>query len=115
MLPFIILAAVNGYIFMNTGKKESKQKIEIDQVSISQDDTIPKEEPVSEMGTSETKEYTVYGTNWCGWTRKQLEYMKSKNLQHKFVDCEKEKCEGMDGFPVTVTPTGEKVVGFREF
>jgi hypothetical protein len=115
MLPFIILAAVNGYIFMNTGKKESEKKIQIEQVSISQDDTTPKEEPVSEMDNSETKEYTVYGTNWCGWTRKQLEYMKSKKLQHKFVDCEKEKCEGMDGFPVTVTPTGEKVVGFREF
>ena len=71
MLPFIILAAVNGYIFMNTGKKESEQKIQIEQVSISQDDTTPKEEPVSEMGNSETKEYTVYGTNWCGWTRKQ--------------------------------------------
>ena len=85
MLPFIILAAVNGYIFMNTGKKESEQKIQIEQVSISQDDTTPKEEPVSEMGNSETKEYTVYGTNWCGWTRKQLEYMKSKKLQHKFV------------------------------
>jgi hypothetical protein len=115
MLPFIILAAVNGYIFMNTGKKENKQEIEIEQVSVSQGDTAPKAEPVSETGNGETKEYTVYGTNWCGWTRKQLEYMESKKLQHKFVDCEKEKCEGMDGFPVTVTPTGERVVGFREF
>jgi glutaredoxin len=83
MLPFIILGAVNTYIFLNTGKKET--------------------------GT-----WTVYGTTWCGWTTKQLEYLKKKSIDHKFVDCEKGKCDGIDAFPVIESPNGERITGYKE-
>ena len=83
MLPFIILGAINTYIFLNTGK-------------------IPK-------GT-----WTVYGTTWCGWTTKQLEYLKKRGIDHKFVDCEKGKCDGIDAFPVLESPKGERITGYKE-
>ena len=85
MLPFIILGAVNTYIFLNTGKKET------------------------DKGT-----WTVYGTTWCGWTTKQLEYLKKKSINHKFVDCEKGKCDGIDAFPVMDSPNGERITGYKE-
>jgi len=50
----------------------------------------------------------------CGWTRKQLEYMKKADKPFKFVDCEKEGCSGMEAFPTLVSPNGEKIVGYSE-
>ena len=61
------------------------------------------------------KDWTVYGTMGCGWTRKQLDHMKSKGISHTFVDCDKNgACPGMDAFPTMVHKNGEKVVGFKE-
>ena len=54
MLPFIILGAVNAYIFLNTGKK------------------------VEQPDQKGKGMWTVYGTTWCGWTTKQLEYLQKK-------------------------------------
>jgi hypothetical protein len=59
--------------------------------------------------------WTVYGTNGCGWTRKQLEVMKSKNIPHRFVDCDSEDCADMSAYPTLVGPGGEKTVGFKDF
>ena len=59
--------------------------------------------------------WTVYGTNGCGWTRKQLEVMKNKNVSHKFIDCDKEDCKGAEAFPTLVDPSGQKTVGFKDF
>ena len=55
MIAALILIAVDVYIFINTGKT--------------------KEEPVPVQDKKEESEvtWTVYGTNWCGWTKKQLE------------------------------------------
>lgn len=92
MLPFVILGAVNTYIFLNTGKKVEIQK-----------------ESDKATGT-----WTVYGTTWCGWTTKQLEYLKKKGIDHKFVDCEKGKCDGIDAFPVMESPNGERITGYKE-
>jgi hypothetical protein len=61
------------------------------------------------------KVWTVYGTMSCGWTRKQLENLKSKNVPHKFVDCEKGGCDGKNAFPTLVSPSGEELVGYTEF
>ena len=61
-----------------------------------------------------TKDWSVYGTMGCGWTRKQLEYMKSKGVSHTFVDCDKDGCPGMDAFPTMVHKSGEKIIGFKE-
>ena len=58
--------------------------------------------------------WTVYGTNGCGWTRKQLEVMKSKQIPYTFVDCDKEDCKGSEAFPTLVSPLGVKSTGFKE-
>ena len=60
------------------------------------------------------KKWTVYGTMGCGWTRKQLDYMKKNGKPHEFVDCDKNGCEGVDAFPTLVSPDGEKTVGYKE-
>lgn len=57
--------------------------------------------------------WTVYGTNGCGWTRKQLELMDSKGIPYTFVDCDDENCPGINGFPTLVDPKGNKTVGFN--
>lgn len=59
--------------------------------------------------------WTVYGTMQCGWTRKQLDYFKSKNVPHKFVDCANGACKGKTAFPTLVSPSGEEIVGYTEF
>jgi hypothetical protein len=95
MLPFVILGAINAYIFLNTGSKKVQEQIK---------------EPIQEKkGT-----WTVYGTTWCGWTTKQLEFLKKKGIDHKFVDCEKSKCDGIDAFPVMESPSGERFTGYKE-
>jgi len=90
MLPFIVLGAINAYIFLNTGKKSKSEY------------------------KPQNGKWTVFGTTWCGWTTKQLDYLKKKGIDHKFVDCEKGKCDGIDAFPQMVHTNGEKVVGYKE-
>lgn len=88
MLAFIILAIINVIIFTQTGVKA----------------------PVS----NGDKKWTVYGTMGCGWTRKQLDYMKKNGKSHDFVDCDKEACKGMKAFPTLKNPNGETTVGYSE-
>jgi|TARA_B100000902_G_C27044831_1_gene781163 hypothetical protein len=97
MLPFVILGAINTYIFLNTGNKKVQEQIK---------------EPIQEK--KGTGAWTVYGTTWCGWTTKQLEFLKKKGIEHKFVDCEKSKCDGIDAFPVMESPSGERFTGYKE-
>lgn len=63
---------------------------------------------------SDGQQWIVYGTMGCGWTRKQLDYMKKNGKPHRFVDCEKEGCSDMEAFPTLVSPNGEKIVGYSE-
>ena len=63
--------------------------------------------PAASAGT-----WTVYGTNGCGWTRKQLEVMDSKGVSYKFINCDSENCDGVSAFPTLVDPNGKKTVGF---
>ena len=58
--------------------------------------------------------WTVYGTMGCGWTRKQLDYMKKNNKPFTFVDCDNQECPGVEGFPTMMSPSGERVVGYKE-
>ena len=94
MLPFLVLLAVNGYLLMKAPGS-----------------TVKKGDKKSEGG------YKVFGVMSCGWTRKQLDYMKQKKLDYTFVDCEKEpeKCKGMKGFPVVELPSGMRRVGYGEY
>jgi hypothetical protein len=86
MFALIILAIVDIIILMRTGQA-----------------------PVEDG-----KKWTVFGTMGCGWTRKQLDYMKKNGKPHTFVDCDKEDCKGMNGYPTLVSPDGEKTVGYNE-
>jgi hypothetical protein len=63
---------------------------------------------------SNGEQWTVYGTMGCGWTRKQLDYMKKNGKPHRFVDCDKGGCSGMEAFPTLVSPNGEQIVGYSE-
>jgi hypothetical protein len=63
---------------------------------------------------SNGEQWTVYGTMGCGWTRKQLDYMKKNGKSFKFVDCDKEGCSGMEAFPTLVSPNGEQIIGYNE-
>jgi len=66
--------------------------------------------PKSNGGT-----WKVYGSMGCGWTKKQLDHLKTKGVNHMFVDCTKQTCNGIDGFPTLVHPqSGEKIVGYTE-
>jgi len=84
MIAFIILVIINVFIFVNTGMA-----------------------PVSNG-------WTVYGTMGCGWTRKQLDYMKKNGKAYTFVDCDKEECKGMKAFPTIKHPNGDETVGYKE-
>lgn len=87
MLAFLILTVINTIIFMQTGQEKSK---------------------------AGGKKWTVFGTMGCGWTRKQLDYMKKNGKAHTFVDCDKGGCDGMDAFPTLKGPNGEMTVGYTE-
>jgi hypothetical protein len=91
MLAFVILIMVNAYILMKTG-----------------------ESPAIQAAPGE-KGWTIFGTMGCGWTRKQLEHMKKVKKPFTFVDCDQGGCDGVDAFPMTVDPEGEKHIGYKEF
>jgi hypothetical protein len=92
MIAFIILLIVDLYILMNTGRGVAA--------------VAP--------ATSEKGKWTVFGTMGCGWTRKQLDYMKKKGIDHVFKDCEKGECGDVEAFPTLISPEGEKHVGYNE-
>lgn len=57
---------------------------------------------------------TVYGSPSCGWTGKQLDYLKEKGKDFSFVDCTKQKCPGfVTGFP-TSDVDGKIITGYKE-
>ena len=59
--------------------------------------------------------WKIYGTMGCGWTRKQIDYMKEKKIPHVFMDCSKGECEkDVKAYPTLVSPDGEKNVGYKE-
>jgi len=60
-------------------------------------------------------DYIVYGTDWCGYTVKQLKYLDKNGISHKYVNCEKEQCSGIKAFPqMTRTSDGETIRGYNE-
>jgi|TARA_B100001094_G_scaffold209521_1_gene203413 hypothetical protein len=68
-------------------------------------DTKP---PVTENG------WTVYGTMACSWTKKQLDYLNKKGIGYTFVDCDKEACKGIEGFPYLEHADGRSHKGFTQ-
>ncbi len=60
-------------------------------------------------------DWTVYGTDGCGWTRKQLKELDDKKVSYKYVNCDKDDCGGISSFPTLKNETGEVKVGFTTF
>lgn len=59
--------------------------------------------------------WEVYGSMACGWTRKQLDHLKSLSIPYKFIDCSGGKCPGIDAFPTLKQPqSGKTIVGYNE-
>lgn len=87
----IILIAINLYILHSCGKPAEKKANK----------------------AHDAPKWKVYGTMQCGWTRKQLDFMKEKGIAHEFIDCSKQECE-FNAFPTLFTPSGEKRVGYTE-
>jgi hypothetical protein len=56
--------------------------------------------------------WTVYGSEKCSWTRKQLDTMKTKGIDYTFVDCDSQKCDGITGFPTLKGDDGTVKVGY---
>lgn len=99
MILALLLVLINIRIFMAMKKTQP----------------VEAAEPVEAVkAKSVDGEWTVYGSMGCGWTRKQLDYMKSAGKPFTFVDCDSEECAGVEGFPTMTSPDGERVVGFKE-
>jgi hypothetical protein len=65
------------------------------------------------VGGGSKAQFTVYGTEWCGYTTKQRDALGDR---HTYIDCDlnKDKCQGINGFPVTVNnATGQRHKGFN--
>ena len=59
--------------------------------------------------------WTVYGTDSCGWTLKQLAVFDTKGIPYNYINCANNKgaCDGATAFPTLVDPNGVKTVGFN--
>ena len=59
--------------------------------------------------------WTVYGSDGCGWTLKQLAVFDSKGIPYNYVNCDTDRgaCKGTTAFPTLVDPNGIKSVGFN--
>tara|TARA_B110000285_G_scaffold220781_1_gene272934 strand:+ start:1590 stop:1859 length:270 start_codon:yes stop_codon:yes gene_type:complete len=68
----------------------------------------------SKVGASAGAEWTVYGTNGCGWTRKQLAHLDKKGISYNYIECDKEDCGGISAFPTMKHTNGKVVEGFKE-
>lgn len=58
--------------------------------------------------------WTVYGSMSCGFTRKQIDYMKKNGVKFTYRECTGGKCPGVEAFPTLVSPDGDKIVGYTE-
>ena len=74
----------------------------------------PKSQAKAQAQASADGLWTVYGSESCGWTKKQLKHLDEKNIPYKFVDCDSEDCGQIAAFPTNVKPDGSRAVGFIE-
>jgi len=64
------------------------------------------------LTTKSSKHWTVYGTNGCSWTRKQLKHMDDNNISYTYVNCDEQDCGSINAFPTLKDQSGKKVTGF---
>ena len=65
-------------------------------------------------GSQGGEHWTVYGTNGCGWTRKQIDYMKSNGISHTYIECDKKNCGEITSYPTLKNSSGKVIVGFNK-
>ena len=65
-------------------------------------------------GGQNGEHWTVYGTNGCGWTRKQIDHMKSNGIPHTYIECDKKDCGKITSYPTLKNSSGEVLVGFNK-
>jgi len=58
--------------------------------------------------------WTVYGTNGCGWTRKQLDYMRNNGIPHTYIECDKKDCGKINSYPTLKSSSGKIIVGYNK-
>ena len=63
------------------------------------------------------KTINLYYTNWCGYSQKffpiwtQLKNELSDKISFNDINCEKEKCDGIRGYPsLSITSNGNKIM-----
>jgi hypothetical protein len=57
---------------------------------------------------------TVYGSDGCSWTKKQIDYLDQKGIPYRYVNCSEGQCPGfVQGYP-TLAQNGKILVGFHE-
>lgn len=71
-------------------------------------------EGVEEVEEVDTRTWKMYGSTSCSWTNKQIEYMRKHGKQFTFVDCDKDECKGINGYPTLIAPGGEVHNGYTE-
>ena len=63
--------------------------------------------------------WTIYGSDSCGWTLKQLAVCDTKGIPYNYINCgdpsNAGKCKGKTAFPTLVDPKGVTSVGFNGF
>ena len=64
--------------------------------------------------SGDNKKWTVYGTDGCGWTRKQLADMDSKGIEYSYINCDSGDCGGITSYPTLKDGDGKVTVGFTE-
>ena len=59
--------------------------------------------------------WTIYGSDGCGWCKKQKEYMNKKGIKYSFINCSSGSCDGITSFPTLKNmETGEVKIGYNE-
>ena len=61
--------------------------------------------------------WTVYGTDWCGYTKKQLKHMDDNTIEYDYIECSDGACDGLsiEAFPTLRDPSGKlHDAGFKE-
>jgi glutaredoxin len=57
---------------------------------------------------------TVYGSQGCAWTQKQLASLDQKGIAFTFVDCDRQNCpDFVEAYP-TLDINGQLRIGFQE-
>jgi hypothetical protein len=82
-------------------------------VKMTKKERRPASESASGAATTPSGMWTVYGTDSCGWTLKQLSVFDTKGIPYNYVNCAQSDCSGMSAFPTLVSPSGVKTVGFN--